>query len=157
MADAVPPADPTEAKWAKKQVHLTDLSTGLTGLGAAALGLGIAGKTKAAGRVLPKKLHHKLQSSKSDDIRNSIALASMVAGTASGVNWSKKLRRDADPAKAQENALNLAKAMNADLEKGWMGPAMVRAPGGALRMRRASFRGPAKKMLRPKRLGRRGY
>lgn len=154
-----PVSDPTEAQWARKQVHLTDVSTGLTGLGAAALGLGIAGKTKAAGKVLPKKLHRKLQSHRSDDIRNSIALASMVAGTASGVNWSKKLRRDADPEKkmTQEQALNLAKAMNVELEKAWVPSTTVRLGQGALATRRASFRGPAKRLARPKRLVRRAF
>jgi hypothetical protein len=153
MTETLTPTAETEAKWAKKQVHLTDLSTGLTGAGAAALGLGIAGKSKAAGKVLPKKLHRYLQSGKGDDVRNSVALASMVAGTASGVNWSKKLRRDADPNKAvvseQEKALNLAKA--------WVPSTTVRGVAGALSTRRASFRGPAKKLARPKRLVRRAY
>lgn len=151
--------DPVEAQWAKKQVHLTDLSTALTGAGAAALGLGIAGKSKAAGKVLPKRLHTYLKSGKGDDVRNSVALASMVAGTASGVNWSKKLRRDADPEKkmAEEKALNLAKAMSADLEKAWVPSTTVRAARGALSTRRASFRGPAKRLARPKRLVRRAF
>ena len=125
---------PAEAQWARKQAHLTDLSTGLTAAGATALGLGLAGKTKAAGKVLPKRLHRDLQSSKGDDVRNSVALASMVAGTASGVNWSKKLRRDADPEKAamkdQEKALNLAKAMDVGEGLGALdhGPASRRCP-----------------------------
>jgi len=159
MTETLTPNAETEAKWAKKQVHLTDLSTGLTGAGAAALGLGIAGKSKAAGKVLPKRLHRYLQSGKGDDVRNSVALASMVAGTASGVNWSKKLRRDADPERAmtQEKALNLAKAMNTDLEKAWVPSTTVRAARGALSTRRASFRGPAKRLARPKRLVRRAY
>lgn len=148
-----PSADPTEAQWAKKQVHLTDLSTALTGMGAGALGLGIAGKSKAAGKVLPKRLHTYLKSGKGDDVRNSVALASMVAGTASGVNWSKKLRRDADPEKAaaesKEKAANLAKA--------WASSTVVRGARGALSTRRATFRGPARRLARPKRLVRRAY
>jgi hypothetical protein len=147
MAETPTPS-PADAQWARKQAHLTDASTVLTGLGAGALGLGLAGKTKAAGKVMPKRLHRALQSSKSDDVRNSVALASMVAGTMSGINWSKKLKRDADPVKAaaQDRALNLAKA--------WNPSTTVRGTAGALSTRRASFRGPAKKLVRPKRLRR---
>jgi hypothetical protein len=112
-----PPAAPStqaDIDWAKHQRRLTDASTALTAAGAVGLGAMLAGKTRAAKAVLPKKLHAKLQSGKADDLRNSVALASMIGGVASGAHWSKKLKRDADPA---QRAANLATASKADIEK----------------------------------------
>ena len=127
----------------------------MTAVGATALGGMLAGKTKLAGKVLPHKLHLALKTGKADDARNTVALASMLTGVASGVNWSKKLRRDADPeaaAAAQTKAANLAKAMSGDVTKGIIPSAVARtASTGALTMRRAGYR-RAGKMLRPRKV-----
>jgi hypothetical protein len=114
----------------------------------------LASKTKIAGKVLPKKLHQAARSGKADDVRNSVALASMAAGVASGVNWSKKLKRDSDPEKAKmtakSKAENLAKAMRGDFDKGMVSSSVVRTPSGAKTLRRATHATRRAKMIRPK-------
>lgn len=114
MQPPAPPKSQQDIDWAKHQRRLTDVSTGLTAAGATGLGVMLAGKTRAAKRFLPKRTYKKLQSGKADDLRNTIALASMIGGVASGAHWSKKLKRDADPV---QQANNLAKAMAEDIEK----------------------------------------
>jgi hypothetical protein len=132
--------------WSEKQRRITDATTGITALGAGALGAAIAGKTKTAGKVLPKKVHRALRSGKADDVRNSIALASMLGGVYSGINWSKKLRSDAQsppegtPAaqrEAMRRAVNYAAAM--DIEKGIV-PSSIMPTIRGLRMRRSYYR-----------------
>ena len=112
-----------DQKWANRQRHLTDATTGLTAAGATALGVMLAGKTKAGKKVLPKKLYQKLNTERADDLRNTVALASMIGGVASGAHWSKKLKSDAERPAApavpvpQDKALNMAKAMGTDIDK----------------------------------------
>lgn len=133
-----------EQAWARKQKRISNTSTALTAAGATALGTMLAGKTKAAKKVLGPKIHRKLQSGKADDLRNTVALASMVSGVASGVNWSKKLAADAKKASAAasggdgvEKAANYAAAM--DISKGIV-PSGARATLRGLRPRRAYYR-----------------
>lgn len=138
-----PPVDPEDRSWALKQRHITDASTALTAAGAVGLGAMLAGKTKSAKKVLPKGVHRKLQSGKADDLRNTIALASMVGGVASGAHWSKKLKRDAEkPVTPQEAAANLATASKADIEKAIVAAGVGRSPTGKLFMRNATIRRP---------------
>jgi hypothetical protein len=114
MQQPAPQKTQADIDWAKHQRRLTDVSTALTAAGATGLGVMLAGKTRAAKRFLPKPTYKKLQSGKADDLRNTIALASMVGGVASGAHWSKKLKRDATP---EQQAANLATASKADIEK----------------------------------------
>jgi hypothetical protein len=114
------PVQPVDEKeWAKKQEHINNVSTAATAIGATALGTMLAGKTKAGKKILGVKLHHKLQSGRADDLRNSIALASMISGVASGVNWQKKLRADAEkpPLTPRQKAANIAAASQPQIEK----------------------------------------
>jgi hypothetical protein len=134
-----------QRQWERKQRRITDVSTGLTAAGAAGLGALLAGKTKAAGKVLPKALHHKLQSGKADDVRNAVALASMVAGVASGVHWSKKLKEDSEKPVIVK-ADNLARVIPVDLEKGIRVSGLARIPGGGYAFRNATS-------VRPRRFG----
>lgn len=144
---------PQEKDWTKEQERLTRASGNLTAAGAVALGGLMAGKTKAARKVIPKKLHKKLSSEKADDVRNSIALASMVTGALSARKWANKMRDDVAVTNAVESidqANNLAKAIGDDVFKGIIPSAIVRYPSGISRTRAASFR-RGSKMLRPRR------
>lgn len=104
-----------DERWAKRQRTINNLATAATGTGAAALGVALAGKSKAAGKVLPKRLHRALQSDKADDVRNTVALASMLGGTASGIHWTKRLSQDAtDP---QVRASNVSRAVKREVKQ----------------------------------------
>lgn len=157
--------DRTEAekRWAAAQRRINNSSTALTAVGAGALGATLAGKTKLAGKVLPKRAHKALNTARADDIRNTIALASMTSGVLSGIHWSGKLKRDADPEAAKRDAAakakNLAKAMSGDIAEdiakrlgvpgGIRRATRVRLPRGGMAMRRSSYsRAP---MPRPRR------
>lgn len=152
MAISAQQAADEDLRWSKQQRRLTEATTAATATGATALGLMLAGKTKVGGRVLPKKVRDKLRTERADDVRNTIALAGMVGGVASGANWARKLKRDTDPSRPvvtpEQKAANLAAAMKTDLSKGWSRSTTVRRPMGAISRRRASFRGPAKKLVR---------
>jgi len=108
-----------EKQWAKKQVRINDVTTGLTAAGATALGAALAGKTKLGKKVLSPKMYERMKSGKADDIRNTIALASMAGGAASGVHWAKKLRSDAEkpPLTPRQKAANVAAASKPEIEK----------------------------------------
>ena len=143
-------ASQADIDWAKHQRRLTDVSTAMTAAGATGLGAMLAGKTKLARKVMPAKLHAKLQSGKADDVRNSIALASMIGGVASGAHWSKKLKRDAQASvpTPQQQAENLAKAMMGS-PGGLTRSSVVRSIRGPV-IRRASYRRAP--MPRPRRV-----
>ena len=140
-----------EKQWAKKQVRINDVTTGLTAAGATALGAALAGKTKLGKKVLSQKMYDRMRSSQADDIRNTIALASMAGGAASGVHWAKKLRSDAEkpPLTPRQKAANIAAASKPDiekalLEKGISTSTVVRGLSAmglpTVRVRRASYR-----------------
>ncbi len=104
-----------DKRWADRQKRINDLTTAATATGAAALGGALAGKTKVAGKVLPRKVHAALRTDKADDVRNTIALASMVGGTVSGLNWRTRLSSDAmDP---QVRASNVSRAVKREVTR----------------------------------------
>ena len=148
------PPETEDQKWANSQRHLTNVSTGLTAAGAAALGAMLGGKTKAGKKILPKALHKKLKTGKADDVRNSIALASMVGGVASGAHWSKKLKSDAKKPPEQpkvivvpqDAAVNYAKAMH--IEKGVVTATVRNGVRGAQYSVRSGYRKPKRLWLK---------
>lgn len=127
--------------WSLNQKRITDTTTALTAAGALGLGGMLAGKTKAAKKVLPKKVHEALRSGNADDVRNTIALASMVGGVASGIHWSKKLKSDAQNAEPVQNRLAKAAAVAEHMEigKGIVASGYARTIRG-VRPRRAYYR-----------------
>ena len=147
-----------DAEWSRQQEKLTRASAALSGAGAVTLAGLLAGKTKAARKVLPKKAHRVIAGSTGDDIRSGVALASMLTGTASGVHWANKLREDADATEAvksarADRARNLAAAMSTrsdyELGKSMQSSTVMRTLRG-LRPRRAYYRRPP---LRRARIG----
>jgi hypothetical protein len=134
---------PTDRDWTQQQERLTRLSGNLTTAGAVTLGALMAGKTKAGRKVLPKKIHRKLNTDAADDTRNAIALASMVAGAASARKWANKMRDDvavSDALNDMDRAHNYAKAMEDDIFKAIIPSAVVRYRSGLRRTRTATFR-----------------
>lgn len=148
---------PADEEWTRKQEKLTRLSSHLTAAGATGLGVMLAAKTKMGKKVLPKKITQAANSGKGDDIRNTVALASMITGAASGRKWAKKMDTDVKVSHAvregkvtPEQVANMATAKKEELAKALIPSGVVRYPSGIARTRVASFR-RGSRMLRPRR------
>lgn len=152
----MPVLSPSEEDWTRKQERLTRLSSALTGVGAASLGTMLAAKTKAGKKILPKKVHRKLNTARADDVRNTIALASLATGAVSSHKWANKMKRDVQVAEAvnsgqvtPEMVKEVADAHHSGVAKALIPSSIVRYPSGISRMRGASYR--RRLMPRPRR------
>ena len=156
MTTTPPEKSEEERSWARHQRNLTMATTGLTAAGAAAMGGMLAGKTKVGRKVLPAAIHSRLTSARADDVRNSIAMASMLGGVASGASWYKRLNQDsmtADQRAEYEHrkATNMAMAMRpqiqGEIDKAYAMPTSVSTAyrtgrQGSRVLRRATLRRP---------------